>query len=137
MTEENQRKIGLLAGIALSAGLLPGVTLGGDSLPDTLLTAALTALLFMILTTLVDTTPAFTRPKVPVVLLILGAAGWLQDTLIWLLAAWLFDLAGGDLHVNGFAAAALAGLITRTALWAALWVLPLKGAEAERERVAS
>ncbi|MER0448555.1 phage holin family protein [Streptomyces sp. NPDC006711] len=104
-----------------AATLLPGISLREQSSP--VLGFVLTGIVFVVLNQLISCYPHDIRSCPPVKLLVLGAAGILQDTLLWLLAEWVGGLMDG-FEVDGFGAALLGGVIVRTVTLALLVLKP-------------
>ncbi|MEU9100283.1 phage holin family protein [Streptomyces sp. NPDC048361] len=116
----------ILVGVGV-ATLLPGISLREGSSP--VLGFVLTGMVFAFINQLISCYPDDIRTSPPVMLLILGAAGILQDTLVWLLAEWV----GGKLdgfEVDGFLTALLGGVIVRAVT---LVLLALKPRRASAE----
>ncbi|WP_225801546.1 phage holin family protein [Streptomyces sp. NK15101] len=113
MNDQGRRRLGVLIGVGLACGLLPGITLGGTETIDTVLGVLVTALVMTILTQLIFIGPS---GRVPLPLLLaFGLAGFVQDALIWWLLSWLGPKLG-YLHVEGLGTILLAALITRATL---------------------
>ncbi|MFH8575939.1 hypothetical protein [Streptomyces zaomyceticus] len=109
MSDQGRRRLGVLVGVALAGGLLPGVTLGAET-PDVILSVLAATLVTVVLTQLVHIGPS---GRVPVpALAVLGLAGFVQDALIWWLLSWLGPKIS-ELRVEGVATILLAALITR------------------------
>ncbi|WP_327162296.1 hypothetical protein [Streptomyces zaomyceticus] len=109
MSDQGRRRLGVLVGVALAGGLLPGVTLGAET-PDVILSVLAATLVTVVLTQLVHIGPS---GRVPVpTLAVLGLAGFVQDALIWWLLSWLGPKIS-ELRVEGVATILLAALITR------------------------
>ncbi|MEU0401231.1 hypothetical protein ABZ318_13465 [Streptomyces sp. NPDC006197] len=110
MNDQGRRKLGVLVGVGLACGLLPGITLGGTETMDTVLAVLMAAVVMTVLTQLIFIGPS---GRVPLpALLVFGLAGFAQDALIWWLLSWLGPKIG-YLHVEGLATILLAALITR------------------------
>ncbi|MET9723054.1 hypothetical protein [Streptomyces zaomyceticus] len=109
MSDQGRHKLGVLVGVALAGGLLPGVTLGAEP-PDVIISVLAATLVTVVLTQLVHIGPS---GRVPVpALAVFGLAGFVQDALIWWLLSWLGPKIS-DLRVEGLATILLAALITR------------------------
>ncbi|MFD7959560.1 hypothetical protein ACFV5J_01990 [Streptomyces zaomyceticus] len=109
MSDQGRRKLGVLVGVALAGGLLPGVTLGAEP-PDVIISVLAATLVTVVLTQLVHIGPS---GRVPVpALAVFGLAGFVQDALIWWLLSWLGPKIS-ELRVEGLATILLAALITR------------------------
>ncbi|MEU6626348.1 hypothetical protein ABZ926_37060 [Streptomyces litmocidini] len=111
MNDQGRRRLGVLIGVGLACGLLPGITLGGTETMDKVLAVLMAAVVMTIATQLVFVGPS---GRVPLpALLVFGLAGFVQDALIWWLLSWLGPKMS-HLHVEGLATILLAALITRT-----------------------
>ncbi|MGA5065017.1 hypothetical protein ACPB9E_14785 [Streptomyces exfoliatus] len=109
MTEQGRRKLGALVGVGLAGGLLPGITLGTETVEAALSVLAAT-LVLVLLTQLVHIGPS---GRVPLpILAALGLVGFVQDALIWWLLSWLGPKVS-ELRVEGIGTILLAALITR------------------------
>ncbi|MFE0653601.1 hypothetical protein ACFVZH_34075 [Streptomyces sp. NPDC059534] len=109
MSDQGVRKLGVLVGVALAGGLLPGITLGAETV-DAALAVLLATVVIVVLTQVVHIGPS---GRVPLpALLALGVAGFVQDALIWWLLSWLGPKLS-DLRIDGLATILLAALITR------------------------
>ncbi|MGA5196283.1 hypothetical protein [Streptomyces exfoliatus] len=109
MTEQGRRKLGVLVGVGLAGGLLPGITLGTETVEAALSVLAAT-LVLVVLTQLVHIGPS---GRVPLpILAALGLAGFVEDALIWWLLSWLGPKVS-ELRVEGIGTILLAALITR------------------------
>ncbi|MEU7294255.1 hypothetical protein AB0A76_13765 [Streptomyces exfoliatus] len=109
MTEQGRRRLGVLVGVGLAGGLLPGITLGTETVEAALSVLAAT-LVLVVLTQLVHIGPS---GRVPLpVLAALGLVGFVQDALIWWLLSWLGPKVS-ELRVEGIGTILLAALITR------------------------
>ncbi|SED27611.1 phage holin family protein [Streptomyces sp. TLI_105] len=110
MNDQGRRRLGVLIGVGLACGLLPGIALGGTETVDAVLAVLMAALVMTILTQLISIGPS---GRVPLpALLVFGLAGFVQDALIWWLLSWLGPKIG-YLHIEGLATILLAALITR------------------------
>ncbi|MDN0193710.1 phage holin family protein [Streptomyces sp. S.PNR 29] len=108
--EKRRRVLGTFLGVTLATVLLPGISPILDSPPwEVVLAGAV----FLIVNQLIYSYPSNIRTAPPVLLLILGVVGVIQDTLIWLLVSWLGSDMEYGLHVDGFLAALLGGVIVR------------------------
>ncbi|WP_189945811.1 hypothetical protein [Streptomyces roseolus] len=115
MDDRVRRRVGTLVGVGLAGGLLPGVTMGAETV-DVLLSVMITTMVMVVLTQLVFIGPS---GRVPVrMLLVFGGLGFLQDALIWWLLSWLAPKISA-MHVEGWGTILLAALLTRTAVVAA------------------
>ncbi|MFI1656101.1 hypothetical protein ACH4ZU_14485 [Streptomyces sp. NPDC020472] len=110
MNDQGRRRLGVLIGVGLACGLLPGITLGGAETVDAVLAVLMAALAMTVLTQMIFIGPSGRAPLSA--LLVLGLAGFVQDALIWWLLSWLGPKIG-DLRVEGLATILLAALITR------------------------
>ncbi|MFG3038373.1 hypothetical protein ACGFYZ_15835 [Streptomyces sp. NPDC048330] len=109
MSDQGVRKLGVIVGVALAGGLLPGITLGTETV-DAVLSVLVATLVIVVLTQVVHIGPS---GRVPLgALLALGLAGFVQDALIWWLLSWLGPKIS-DLRVDGLATVLLAALLTR------------------------
>ncbi|GAA4006601.1 phage holin family protein [Streptomyces sp. NBC_01352] len=118
---KRRRVVGTALGAALATALLPGISLVLDSPPLELL---LPVAVFLIVNQLIHTYPGTVRSAAPIALLALGALGVLQDTLIWLLVSWLGSRMDYGVHVDGFLAALLGGVIVRATVLVCLALGP-------------
>ncbi|MEU3690074.1 hypothetical protein [Streptomyces narbonensis] len=109
MNDQVRRRLGIFIGVGLAGGLLPGITLGAETV-DAALSLLVAAVVLTVLTQLVHVGPS---GRVPLpVLGALGAVGFVQDALIWWLLSWLGPKLS-DLRIEGLATILLAALITR------------------------
>ncbi|MEU7512353.1 phage holin family protein [Streptomyces sp. NPDC042898] len=109
MNDHGRRRLGILVGVGLAGGLLPGITLGPETV-DATLSLLVAAVVLTVLTQLVRVGPS---GRVPLPILgALGAVGFVQDALIWWLLSWLGPKFS-DLRVEGLATILLAALFTR------------------------
>ncbi|MFF8278226.1 hypothetical protein ACF05T_19290 [Streptomyces lateritius] len=115
-----RRRLGALAGAGISAAALPGITLEGDR-TDAVLAVVIAGMAIAVLTQLVHIGPS--APVPAPALLAFGAAGFVQDSLIWWLLSWLGEEIG-MMRVEGFGTILLAGLITRVSILALSLVAP-------------
>lgn len=83
---------------------------------------------FLIANRLIYSYPDGIRTAPPVFLLLLGVVGIAQDTLIWLLVSWLGSDMEYGLHVDGFLAALLGGVIVRVTVLVLLALGPSEAA---------
>ncbi|WP_159026450.1 hypothetical protein [Streptomyces vietnamensis] len=104
------RRLGVLIGVGLACGLLPGITLAGTETLDTVQSVLMATIVMVVLTQLIFIGPSGRAP-LPA-LLVFGLAGFAQDALIWWLLSWLGPKIS-HLHVDGLATILLAALITR------------------------
>ncbi|MFI8768485.1 hypothetical protein ACIGN6_26770 [Streptomyces sp. NPDC053792] len=113
MNDQGRRRLGVLVGVGLACGLLPGITLGGTETVDKVLSVLMAAVAMTVLTQVIFIGPS---GRVPLpALLAFGLAGFVQDALIWWLLSWLGPKIA-YLHVEGLATILLAALITRATL---------------------
>ncbi|MGW0119578.1 hypothetical protein [Streptomyces sp. NPDC003327] len=120
MSDQGRRKLATLAGVALAAGLLPGITLGTGT-AEVILSVLVPTLVLVVLNQLVHVGPS---GRVPLPALgVFGLIGYAQDALIWWLISWLGPKIA-PLHVEGVATILLAALITRTTLLLASQLAP-------------
>ncbi|MFH8257173.1 hypothetical protein ACH4MA_20300 [Streptomyces roseolus] len=112
MDERVRRRAGILVGVGLAGGLLPGVAMGAETV-DVLLSWMVATLVLVVLTQLVFIGPS---GRVPVrMLAVFGGLGFVQDALIWWLLSWLAPKIS-DMRVEGWGTILLAALLTRTAV---------------------
>ncbi|MFD6358911.1 hypothetical protein ACFWFX_03540 [Streptomyces roseolus] len=112
MDERVRRRVGILVGVGLAGGLLPGVAMGAETV-DVLLSWMVATLVLVLLTQLVFIGPS---GRVPVrMLAVFGGLGFVQDALIWWLLSWLAPKIS-DMRVEGWGTILLAALLTRTAV---------------------
>ncbi|MEU2115040.1 hypothetical protein ABZ567_05160 [Streptomyces sp. NPDC016459] len=110
MSDQGTRKVAVLVGVGLAGVLLPGITLGTETV-DAVLSVLIATLVIVVLTQLIHIGPS---GRVPLpALAAFGLAGFVQDALIWWLLSWLGPKTS-DLRVEGLATILLAALITRT-----------------------
>ncbi|MGW8765541.1 hypothetical protein ACWGN5_23870 [Streptomyces sp. NPDC055815] len=113
MNDQGRRRLGILIGVGLACGLLPGITLGGTDTLDIVLSVLMASVVLSVLTQVIFIGPS---GRVPLpALLVFGLAGFVQDALIWWLLSWLGPKIA-YLHVDGLATILLAALITRATL---------------------
>ncbi|MEU4653066.1 phage holin family protein [Streptomyces sp. NPDC023723] len=123
---KRRRILGTYAGVTLATVLLSGITPIIDAPPwEVVLASAV----FLIVNQLISSYPDAIRSAHPILLLILGAIGIVQDTLLWLLVSWLSSTMDYGLHVDGFLTALLGGLITRVTVLAFMAVGPQPAAQ--------
>ncbi|MEC4014772.1 hypothetical protein [Streptomyces sp. H27-D2] len=121
MTDQGKCKLGILIGVGVAVGLLPGLSLGSDIIFSLMLAAAV----FMILTTAISIVPSSARPFAPAtVMLALALGGVVQDLLLWLLVSWLARMFGLGFQLNGIGTLLAAAVIMRTCIWVPLLLLP-------------
>ncbi|MEV5548858.1 phage holin family protein [Streptomyces sp. NPDC052309] len=107
---KRRRVLGTYLGVAVATVLLSGITPILDSPPwEVVLAGAV----FLIANQLIYSYPRAIRSAPPIMLLILGAIGVVQDTLLWLLVSWLGSRMDYGLHVDGFLTAVLGGVVVR------------------------
>ncbi|NUP21135.1 MAG: phage holin family protein [Streptomyces sp.] len=123
---KRRRALGAYLGVVLAAVLLPGIRPIDDNVAWA---ALLPGLAFLIVNQLISSYPSSIRTAPPIALLILAAVGIVQDTLIWLLVSWIGSQTGG-LHVDGFLAALLGGVVVRLTVLALMAVGPQPAPEA-------
>ncbi|MFE5796666.1 hypothetical protein ACFQ8C_29380 [Streptomyces sp. NPDC056503] len=112
MNEQGRRRLGILVGVGLAGGLLPGITMGAEPV-DALLSLMVTTLVMVVLTQLVFIGPS---GRVPArMLVVFGGLGFLQDALIWWLLSWLAPKISA-MHVEGWGTILSAALLTRAAV---------------------
>jgi putative membrane protein len=108
--DKRSRVLGTFLGVTLATVLLPGISPILGSPPwEVVLAGAV----FLIVNQLIYSYPSNIRTAPPILLLMLGAFGILQDTLVWLLVSWLGSDMEYGLHVDGFLSALLGGVIVR------------------------
>lgn len=118
---KGRRILGTYLGVALAAALLPGIHALADS---RLFDVLVVGVMFVAVNQLIHCYPDDIRGAHPIVLLALGAAGIVQDTLIWLLVSWLSGKMGDGLHVDSFPTALLGGVIVRASAFVLLALGP-------------
>lgn len=123
---KGRRILGTYLGVALAAALLPGIHALADS---RLFDVLVVGIMFVAVNQLIYCYPDDIRGAPPILLLILGAVGIVQDTLIWLLASWLSGKMGGGLHVDDFPTALLGGVVVRVSTFVLLALGPRPVAE--------
>ncbi|WP_426364100.1 hypothetical protein [Streptomyces sp. E-08] len=113
MSDHGRRRLGVILGVGLACGLLPGITLTGTETVDIVLSVLMASVVMTVLTQVIFIGPS---GRVPLpALLVFGLAGFVQDALIWWLLSWLGPQIA-YLHVDGLATILLAALITRATL---------------------
>ncbi|AZP19758.1 hypothetical protein EJC51_29035 [Streptomyces aquilus] len=118
---KRRRALGAYLGVLLAAVLLPGIRPIDDNVAWA---ALLPALVFLIVNQLISSYPSSIRTAPPLMLLILGAVGVVQDTLVWLLVSWIGSELESGLDVDGFLAALLGGVVVRLTVLALMAVGP-------------
>ncbi|MFB6632671.1 hypothetical protein ACFCWY_22520 [Streptomyces sp. NPDC056362] len=113
MNDHGRRRLGVILGVGLACGLLPGITLSGTETLDIGLSVLMASLVMVVLTQVVFVGPSGRVP--PGALLVFGLVGFVQDALIWWLLSWLGPKIA-YLHVDGLTTILLAALITRLTL---------------------
>ncbi|MFF3607246.1 hypothetical protein [Streptomyces sp. NPDC002463] len=110
MNDQGRRRVGILIGVGLACGLLPGITLAGTETLDKVLAVLMAVIVMTIVNQLIFVGPS---GRVPLpALLAFGLAGYVQDALVWWLLSWLGPKLG-NMQVEGFGTILLAALITR------------------------
>ncbi|MER7539119.1 hypothetical protein ABTX77_30690 [Streptomyces sp. NPDC097704] len=110
MNDQGRRRVGILVGVGLACGLLPGITLAGTETLDKALAVLMAVIVMTIINQLIFVGPS---GRVPLpALLAFGLAGYVQDALVWWLLSWLGPKLG-DMQVEGLGTILLAALITR------------------------
>lgn len=127
---KRRRALGAYLGALLAAVLLPGIRPIDDNVAWA---AFLPGLVFLIVNQLISSYPSSIRTAPPVMLLILGAVGIVQDTLIWLLVSWIGAQMDSGLDVDGFLAALLGGVVVRLTVLTLMALGPQPSPEAEAE----
>ncbi|MFJ9246040.1 phage holin family protein [Streptomyces sp. NPDC101776] len=107
---KGRRILGTYVGVGLAAALSSGIhAIAISALFDVLVAG----IVFVAVNQLIYGYPDDIRGTHPIVLLVLGVVGIVQDTLIWLLVSWLSGKMQAGFHVDGFLAALLGGVIVR------------------------
>ncbi|MBC9715769.1 phage holin family protein [Streptomyces sp. TRM66268-LWL] len=109
-----RRKLGALIGVCIAGAVLPGITLGEESV-DVAMSLLVATAVIVVLTQLIYVGPT-ARVPAPM-LLAFGLAGFVQDALIWWLLSWMGEKVA-EMQVEGFGTILLAGLITRATILA-------------------
>ncbi|MBT2444079.1 hypothetical protein J7E93_29100 [Streptomyces sp. ISL-36] len=109
-----RRRLGAVAGAGIAGAVLPGITLGPEGI-DAVYSVLLAGVVIAVLTQLVHIGPS--GPVPAPALLAFGAAGFVQDSLIWWLLSWLGEEIA-ELRVEGVGTILLAGLVTRVSILA-------------------
>ncbi|MER5962478.1 hypothetical protein [Streptomyces sp. NPDC002057] len=123
MSDQGRRKPAVLVGVALAGALLPGITLGAETV-DVVLSVLVATVVLVVLTQLIHIGPS---GRVPLpALAALGLAGFAQDALIWWLLSWLGPKVS-ELRVEGVGTILLAALITRTTVLLVSQLAPSAG----------
>ncbi|WP_181387317.1 phage holin family protein [Streptomyces sp. Act143] len=125
---KRRRALGAYLGAVLATVLLPGIRPIDDNVAWA---ALLPGLVFLIVNQLISSYPSSIRTAPPVMLLILGAIGIVQDTLIWLLVSWISAQMDSGLDVDGFLAALLGGVVVRLTVLTLMAIGPQPTPEAE------
>ena len=115
---KRRRLLGTYLGAALAIVLLSGITPVLDAPPWELL---LCGAVFVIVNQLIHCYPRVVRDATVVVF---AAIGIVQDTLNWLLVSWLSAQLDYGMHVDGFLAALLGGVIVRVTTLAVMAIGP-------------
>ncbi|NUS29486.1 MAG: phage holin family protein [Streptomyces sp.] len=118
---KRRRALGAYLGVVLAAVLLPGIRPIDDNVAWA---ALLPGIVFLVVNQLIYSYPSSIRAAPPIALLVLAAVGVVQDTLIWLLVSWISSQMDGGLHVDGFLAALLGGVVVRISVLAVMAVGP-------------
>ncbi|MFD0074614.1 hypothetical protein ACFVIY_19505 [Streptomyces sp. NPDC127166] len=110
MNDQGRRRVGILIGVGLACGLLPGIALAGTETLDKVLSVLMAVIVMTIVNQLIFVGPS---GRVPLpALLAFGLAGYVQDALVWWLLSWLGPKLG-SMQVEGLGTILLAALITR------------------------
>ncbi|MFB7448609.1 hypothetical protein [Streptomyces sp. NPDC056194] len=110
MNDQGRRRVGILIGVGLACGLLPGIALAGTETLDKVLAVLMAVIVMTIVNQLIFVGPS---GRVPLpALLAFGLAGYVQDALVWWLLSWLGPKLG-TMQVEGLGTILLAALITR------------------------
>ncbi|MFF2778295.1 hypothetical protein ACFVU3_25670 [Streptomyces sp. NPDC058052] len=112
MDDRVRRRVGVLVGVGLAGGLLPGITLGAETV-DALLSVLITTMVLVVLTQLVHIGPSGRVPAAA--LAVFGGLGFVQDALIWWLLSWLAPKISA-MHVEGWGTILAAALLTRASV---------------------
>ncbi|MFG2128271.1 hypothetical protein ACGFNV_10765 [Streptomyces sp. NPDC048751] len=115
---KRRRLLGTYLGAALAIVLLPGISPVLDDPPWELI---LCGSVFLIVNQLIHCYPSNVRSS-PVV--VFAAIGIVQDTLIWFLVSWISGHLDIGVHVDGFLAALLGGVIVRVTTLAVMAIGP-------------
>ncbi|MEU3610929.1 hypothetical protein ABZ725_01250 [Streptomyces sp. NPDC006872] len=118
---KRRRVLGTFLGVTLGTVLLPGISTVGDDPPWAVFTCGA---LFLIVNQLIHSYPSAIRTSPRGLILALAGVGVVQDTLLWLLASWLGSQLTYGIHVDGFLAALLGGLIARVTVLGCMAVGP-------------
>ncbi|MFF5280037.1 hypothetical protein [Streptomyces sp. NPDC013171] len=110
MNDQGRRRVGILVGVGLACGLLPGIALASTETLDKALAVLMAVIVMTIINQLIFVGPS---GRVPLpALLAFGLAGYVQDALVWWLLSWLGPKLG-NMQVEGLGTILLAALITR------------------------
>jgi putative membrane protein len=86
--------------VAIAAWIFPGISVGGDSTTDRVITLLVVAAILGVINALIA--PIIKLLSLPFIILTLGLALLVINALMLKLAAWVADQADVDFHVDGF-----------------------------------
>ncbi|MFF3498611.1 hypothetical protein [Streptomyces sp. NPDC003247] len=120
---KRRRVLGTFLGVGVATAALPGLTPVLDDPPWELL---LPGAVFLVVNQLIYSYPNAVRgPGASLAMVeILAVIGFLQDTLVWLLASWISSELGSGVHVDGFLSALLGGLVVRAVVLVCMAIGP-------------
>ena len=110
------------AALAAAAGLLEGISVGGDTTRDQVVTVLVVAVIFGLVNTVIR--PLVRGFALPLYLLTLGLITFVINALMLLLTSWLASQVGFDFHVDGFLTALLGALLISVVSFVLHVVLP-------------
>jgi putative membrane protein len=86
--------------VAIAAWIFPGISVGGDSTTDRVITLLVVAAILGVINAFIA--PLIKLLSLPFIILTLGLALLVINALMLKLAAWVADQADVDFHVDGF-----------------------------------
>jgi putative membrane protein len=108
--------------LAVTAGLLPGITVTGATGADKVVTLVLVALVFGVVNAVVR--PVVMLLSIPFIILTLGLLIFVINAVMLLLTSWLSGQLGLGFHVDGLLTAILGAVIVAVATWVLEHLLP-------------
>ena len=116
------RLIANAVGLAVAAWLLSGISIGGDTDREELLTLLLVALIFGIVNSFVR--PVVNLLSLPLYVLTLGLMYFVVNALMLMLTSWIADQLDVGFHVDGFWTAVVGGIVIALVSWGVTLLLP-------------
>jgi putative membrane protein len=110
------------AALAAAAGLLEGISVGGDTTQDQVIAVLAVAVIFGVVNTIIR--PVVRGLALPLYLLTLGLITFVINALMLLLTSWLARQLGLEFHVDGFLTALLGALLISFVSFVLHLVLP-------------